>query len=157
VNPEEQPDAGAHDEVVATVGTRDEARPIVESLLLAGLGPSLRDVPAGVEVAVVAGQGARAREVLGLGDAVAPGSPLTGSRGAGTVTTGAPAGGLGPTGGGGDPTTDGSGPPVAARPRGVLFSAGDRSSNVRALVIFAVALVVVPAVAFYISFRVAGG
>jgi hypothetical protein len=135
VNPEEPTDAGIDDEVVATVSDHDEARPMVESLLLAGLGPSLRDGPAGVEVTVVAGQGRRARQVLGLPDAEPVGPVPSAPRRSLASVLGSPAVAA---------TTDGS--PVR-----------DRSSTVRALVIFAVALVVIPAVAFYISFKVAGG
>ncbi|MCD9623699.1 hypothetical protein [Rhabdothermincola salaria] len=135
MSPEDHPEPADADEVIAVVADHEEARPLVESLLLAGLGPSLRDVSAGVEVTVVAGQGRRARQVLGLPDAepVDP-SPAPPRRPLGGVL-GSPAAAA--------PT---DGPPVR-----------DRASTLRALVIFAVALVVIPAVAFYISFKVAGG
>ena len=134
MNPDERPGVGDQDEVVATVADHDDARPLVESLLLAGLGPSVRDTPHGVEVTVVAGQGRRAREVLGLAEED-PAPPAPAPRRS-LVNPFGPGPGAAPSGDA----------PVA-----------DRSSTARALVIFAVALVVIPAVAFYISFKVAGG
>jgi hypothetical protein len=129
------------DEVVATVADHDAARPIVETLLLAGLGPSLRDSPAGLQVTVVAGQGERAREALGL----APASP---ARASSEQLAGRPGEVTGSA-----TTTSPPSPATATRARG----GGDRSSTLRVVVIFAVALVVIPALAFYISFRAAGG
>lgn len=135
MNPDERPGAGDQDEVVAAVADHDDARPLVESLLLAGLGPSVRETTDGVEVTVVAGQGRRAREVLGLAEEdPAPSAPPPPRRS----------------------LVNPFGPGPAAAPPGDAPVA-DRSSTARALVIFAVALVVIPAVAFYISFKVAGG
>jgi hypothetical protein len=129
------------DEVVATVADHDAARPLVETLLLAGLGPSLRESPAGLQVTVVAGQGDRARRALGL----APASP-------------APAGNEQLTGRPGEVTGSGTttSPPSPATAT-LASGGGDRGSTIRVVVIFAVALVVIPALAFYISFRAAGG
>lgn len=131
-------DAHAPDEVVATVADADEARPLIESLLLAGLGPSLRDGPTGTEITVVTGQGGRARQVLGLpGAASEP-----------------PGGARSKPGPGGVRSPGGEGPGIA--PTSAL-DAIRRSSTVRALVIFAIALVVIPTVAFFVSYKLAGG
>ena len=112
------------DEVVAAVADDEEARPLIETLLLAGLGPSTRPGLNGtVEVTVVAGQGGRARAALeGPESAPAPFVDVTPEIS--------------------DPD-DGAGRP--------------RYSMLRVLLLFAVAMVGLPVLAFYISYRVSGG
>ncbi len=110
----------------------DAARLMVQQLLLAGLGPSTRDVPAGVEIVVVAGQGERARRTLGIVDADT------------------------------DSATDRSAvmPGFTSREgrRALVAQVGDtggRSGQVRTFVIFGVALLVIPAVTFFITYTLA--
>lgn len=139
------------DEVVALVADEAEARPLIETLLLAGLGPSTRPGPEEtVEVTVVAGQGERAREVLDAPDPtpgpfaeVAP-EPADGAV-RGPEWSSQPAG-----------TTA-----RAARRKAVNVVDDDverpRYRLLRVLLVFAVAMVVIPALAFYISFKASGG
>jgi hypothetical protein len=142
------PDA-AEDEVVAVLDDEAAARPVVEALLLAGLGPSTRPGPDGtVEVTVVAGQGPRAVEVLAAPDPD-PG-PFADVL----------------------PEADGvRGPEWSSEPAGTAArearrrarevdggeAPGPRYGIVRVLLLFAVAMVVIPALAFYISFKASGG
>ncbi len=114
------------------VADDDAARLMVQQLLLAGLGPSTRDVAGGVEVVVVAGQGERARRTLGIAEAeteatsdrsaVMPGFTSRESRRALVAQVGA---------------TEG------------------RSGQMRTLVIFGIALLVIPAITFFITYTVA--
>ncbi len=139
------------DEVVALVEDDVAARPLVETLLLAGLGPSTRPGPEGmVEVTVVGGQGERAHEVLDAPD---------------------------PTPG---PLPDGNPEPADGAVRGPGWSSQPAGTTARAarhkavavdddelerpryrllwvLLVFAVAMVVLPTLAFYISFKASGG
>jgi hypothetical protein len=146
------PDSGLgnDDEVVAVVADEDAARSVVEALLLAGLGPGTRPGRDGLEVTVVAGQGERAREVLGAPEPET--SPFVPSV---PPTSEAPT----------------RGPEWSSSPAGTAARAarrrddapeeegatGPRFGMVRVLVLFGIALILIPAIAFYISYRVAGG
>ncbi len=136
---------------MALVADEDAARPVIEALLLAGLGPSTRPGAEGtVEVTVVAGQGERAREVLDAPD------PTPG-----------PFADVAP-----DPADDAvRGPEWSSQPAGTTARAARRQAVdiddgavdrpryrlLRVLLVFALAMVVIPALAFYISFKASGG
>ena len=85
------------DVVVTTVVDQDAARPLVETLLLAGLGPSLRESPSGLQVTVVEGQGERARQALGLAPAPSARDQATGGRGGIPGTASSSCSGLSPS------------------------------------------------------------
>jgi hypothetical protein len=144
----DEPGPGHDDEVVATVADEDAARPLVESLLLAGVGPSLKPVSEGLAVCVVNGQGDRARQALGLptesSDPAATGASSSTWRASGSVT--------------------GSGGTTARRATAGLTSMGAggggglRSwSTIKVMALFLVGLVLIPAIAFFVSFKLAGG
>jgi hypothetical protein len=138
---------GHDDEVVATVADEGAARPVVESLLLAGVGPSLKSVPEGLAVCVVRGQGERARRALGL--------PPASSDGASATATGA-ASAAGDIRGAGTTARRAAASFVSAGASGT--GGGARSwSTVRVMALFLLALVIVPAIAFFVSFKLAGG
>jgi len=128
---------GSDDEVVTTVPDEDAARPVVESLLLAGVGPSLREVADGVAVCVVAGEGERARRVLGLDAPVDPSAVL----GALAVS----------------PSAAGSAARRSAAGAAAPADVPAGWSTMRIIALFVLALMVIPVIAFYVSFRVAGG
>jgi hypothetical protein len=160
---------GHDDEVVTTVSDHEAARPVVEALLLAGLGPNVRPTADGVEITVVRGDGGRARRALGIPDPVTPeggassasGPPAAWSEGEG-VTPGAAAARAAALGA---PVGEGSTPPSAgsdAAPATLTPGPGGadptrRRTTVIYLAVFLLALVVVPAVAFFLSFKAAGG
>jgi len=148
-------DVGIDDEVVATVVDDTAAAPLVESLLLAGVGPSLRPGPAGVEVCVVRGEGPRARRALGLPDPE-PAQPGSATPAADRIGSSTPVARLAPPTGG---TTArraamaGAAAPVVAA-RGLLTGS---SPLLRTVLLVLAALVIVPVVAFFVSFKLAGG
>jgi hypothetical protein len=137
----DEPGPGHDDEIVATVADEDAARPLVESLLLAGVGPSLKPVPDGLAVCVVTGEGDRARRVLGLAD-----EELT-----------AASGSLDPTSSHPDRTAGTSARRAAASSAPVTVGGARNWSTVQVLGLFLLALVIIPAIAFFVSFKLAGG
>jgi len=138
----DEPGPGHDDEIVATVADEDAARPLVESLLLAGVGPSLKPVPAGLAVCVVTGEGDRARKVLGLADQEHAESE---------------SGSLDPTSSHPDRAAGTSARRVAAS-RAPATAGGARNwSTLQVLGLFLLALVIVPTIAFFVSFKLAGG
>jgi hypothetical protein len=157
--------AGHDDEVVTTVADEAAAGPVVEPLLLAGLGPSLRPGPDGVAVCVVRGEGPRARQALGLpepepgagtpsapspGASSPPASPMSASAAAtGSRSGTAPVGGTAAR----RAALAGATAPVDAA-RGLLAGT---SPLLRTVLLVLAALVVVPIVAFFVSYKLAGG
>jgi len=151
---------------VATVDHEDAARPVVERLLLAGLGPAVRLTPQGaVEVTVVAGQGQRAREALDvtrLGDEFA--DPAAHRRSADlSDTTDHEGDDLGGSAGDGHDL----GAEAGAWGRAVRHAAMSvpdeevdpraRWGVARTIVLLGLAMILIPALAFYISYKAAGG
>jgi hypothetical protein len=144
----DEPGPGHDDEVVATVADEDAARPLVESLLLAGVGPSLKPVPDGLAVCVVNGQGDRARKALGLPtespDPAAAGSSPTNPGASGGVT--------------GSAGTTARRAAAGLTSMGTGGAGGVRSwSTIKVMALFLVGLVLIPAIAFFVSFKLAGG
>jgi len=143
----DEPVPGHDDEVVATVADEAAARPLVESLLLAGVGPSLKPVPDGLAVCVVNGQGDRAREALGLP------AESTGPSGTGSIAAESTSGMAGTAG------------TSARRVAAALTSTGSAGvaggvrswSTAKVVALFLLGLVVIPAIAFFVSFKLAGG
>jgi hypothetical protein len=142
----DEPGPGHDDEVVATVADEAAARPLIEALLLAGVGPSLKPVPEGLAVCVVNGQGDRARRALGLPEEAGEPAPSGSAPSAGAPPTG-------PTGVGGT-----SARRAAASTGAAAAAGGIRSwSTVRVMAAFLLAMVLIPAVAFFVTFKLSGG
>lgn len=160
---------------MTTVADEQAARPVVEALLLAGIGPGLRPGPGGVEVTVVRGEGARARAALGLGDAEAEDGieavpPAARPGAAPTVAPSWPAEDAALTPGAAAARAAAVAADLAGRSgtnarkarldRAGVDTASSRSSRRSTFVylgVFLLALVLIPAVAFFISFKAAGG